>query len=209
MTSSLVLAANGDNFSRIVWIAVIIIWFFSWIMKQVAAAKQAAPSPPRRPPDERLQSEIEVFLRESDVRRDATAIEVVPEEELRRRAKSPGRPAPRQRRPNGAPRQKPPGGRKPAPALEARPQLGGGIQPQLGQEIGSRHIQSNVAANPLASGVAQSVQRHLGVARPASGRPAARRPQHPLAEQLCEPQGALKAIVLSEILKPRRGRASR
>lgn len=89
----------------IVFVVMAILAFISWISRQIAAAREKAPPPPRRSrrnPNDPLRNEVQMFLEEVDAKprnRDDVLIEVVPDDEVVRRQRQ--RPQP-QRRPPGS-----------------------------------------------------------------------------------------------------------
>ena len=99
----------------IVFVVMAILAFISWISRQIAAAREKAPPPTRRPrrnTGDPLRNEVQIFLEEADSkprnREDDVLIEVVPDDEVVRRQRQ--RPS-SQRRPagQGRPAQVPPG----------------------------------------------------------------------------------------------------
>ncbi|QDT54887.1 hypothetical protein Pan44_29260 [Caulifigura coniformis] len=235
MRIPIVLAANLET---LIGVAFLVISLISWMTNYLnARAKPNAPNRggrPVRPRSERIQSEIEQFMREQVRQKDGdapTAARPQPE---------PARPAPAktlpQRRP-ATPRG--PAARKPAEPLQRQPinqssQSPASIRP--GDDISHRrsvateglgqglrdHLKSAMvervqseSQSHLRSGVAAEVTRHLGIfgaATPPAGVQAGRAPEQSLIADLQSRDGMRRALIAQMILERptarRRGRFS-
>jgi len=237
MRIPIVLAANLET---LIGVAFLVISLISWMTNYLnARAKPNAPNRggrPVRPRSERIQSEIEQFMREQVRQKDGDAPPAA------RPQPEPQRPVPQkmlpQRRPaqsrGPAPR---PAARKPAEPLQRQPinqssQSSAMVRPGddithrksvategLGQALRD-HLKSAMvervqseSQSHLGSGVSAEVTRHLGtfgVTTPAPGVQAARAPEPSLIADLQSRDGMRRALIAQMILERptarRRGR---
>ena len=197
-----------------------------WIMNY-ANQKQAQQPPVHRPPrprpqragDDRLQSEIDVFLEEVRGGRRKLGEEPARPVEAPRPAQRPERRAPRpieQRHlePKVAPRVEPTVAKRKRPAAaEDRPR----IRQRITEQISADRIEAH--ASHVGRGVDAAVQSHLGLftatdapapapgSAAASAAPAATSLAQRVRAMLREPEGVRQAVLISEILaRPRPGR---
>lgn len=203
-----------------IFLAFIVISIISWIMNQVKANQppqaQRRPQPAPRPRNDRIQQEIDQFLKEASGRRpppqrgevlDADDIEIV------------SSPSPSRRSP---PRRTPPAQRPPAPVpAQRRPGedlAGRHLAPTAPQATPRSRMDERVAAQSalhLPHSVDQSVAKNLGVfaaeASTSSGSQAHlgtriswHSPAATLLTALRSPGGVQQAVMMQELLqKPR------
>jgi hypothetical protein len=211
----------------------VILGFLGWIMNLTSnknAPPPAAPARPRQPVqgrpqnrDERIQSEIDIFLQEVGGRKPrprtveappgAIEIEEPPPRPVRRPAERPVR------RPVAEPV------RTTAPAAPVvappRPEhrigssdLGTTIREQVARHIDTTRVDPSTKQH-LSSVVERAVEHHLGTLGQkeaaqlaAAVEVAAKAPEglHPVVGLLRDPKGVRNAILISEVLGPPRGR---
>ncbi len=210
---------------EVIYAVIIIIGFLSWLMQTITGQNKRAGAGgrPRQPPrqrDDRLQSEIDVFLQEVSGKKsqpDEVEIEIVPEQERRPRrvVKQKRRQRPQKARRSEKRKEQPrnrPGSKiaqRKGPGSEHfgeevsdhAEQLGGDVRSHLQEYMGDR--------------VDESVETHLGSRRPAPEVVDLQLPGISLAKAreiitlLRDPAGVRQAIILSEILSPPKGLRSR
>ncbi|MBX3442833.1 MAG: hypothetical protein KF774_10525 [Planctomyces sp.] len=208
----------ADALGTLLTVAFIVITIIGWIINAVNA--QAKPQAQNRgsrqatPRSERVQSEIDQFLRDQGSRRASqTATQTPSRAETPARSSGPRRaparpqPAPQARRSSRAPAQS----QQPAPQPERAPRRAVANE-TLGQAIG-QHVreamQDRVSAEVqqhLQHAVDASVSQHLGAigAQPASAQPTSAALLRSLMTDLRSPEGFRKAFVMKEILdRPR------
>jgi cell division protein FtsN len=217
-----ILAADASTYITLIFV---ILGFLGWIMNLTSNKNAPPPARPRqpdaggRPPnrDERIQSEIDIFLQEVGGRKPKR-----PEPARERAVEQPAPPArrPVARRPVAeAPRTADP------PRLEppARPahrvgsgELGTGVREHLARQI--ELDRAELATKQPLSTVAERIsQHHLGSLGQKEAAPAATVPEVaaatlqaalPLHRLLRDPNGLRNAVLISEILGPPRGKAT-
>jgi hypothetical protein len=207
----------------IIGVVVVAFWFLSWLIKLVSGQNQKTPPvgnrprPPVRPRDERLQNEIDVFIKEVGPKKPARPPQPTPE----RRA-APVQAAARKKKepqtqaaplPPSPPAQKRvrPGQQIASRQAPVSGDLGKGVKQHLQQYMAekiSREVEAHLQHN-----INKSVSQHLGpdtttgqvaqpapilneVAQPVGGRAAS------LAELFRNPSNLRQAIVVNLILSP-------
>ena len=217
-----------DNFIPILFV---VIAFASWIFNLLSQNKakgrvDAGPKQPVGPPrDRRIQSEIDVFLKEigggrkiENAQDDEIFIEIVPEEERAGRQRPRRSIQQRQRSPQPQPVTETP---QAEPSIHQLPgsdiaERKGPGSSGLGRNVRkhvSEHMREGMVAEHvqehLAHDVNKSVRQHLGT----SGRDQKTQQQvdhspkksHAIVRLLHDPSGMRQAILLSEILSPPKG----
>ena len=212
----------------------VILGFLGWIMNLTSnknAPPPAAPARPRQPVqgrpqnrDERIQSEIDIFLQEVGGRKprprteqaSPAAIEIEeppPRRPVRRPPERPVRRMAEPIRPSGPPPTEVP----PRPEQGARSNdLGTTIREQVARHIETTRV-DHATKQQLSNVVERAVEHHLGTLvqkeaaqLAAAVEVAARTPEgvHPVVGLLRDPKGVRNAVLISEILGPPRGRRS-
>jgi hypothetical protein len=210
------------DFKLVIFMAFIAISIISWIIKQVNENQRPQPAPRRpqaapRPRNDRIQQEIDQFLKEAAQRRappgrgdvlDADDIEIV-----------------------SAPARRPPPMRRapPAPRPQRQPQAAPAAPRRPGEELAGRHLtaSSGLGPQPAASSrqrmderlaaqasqhlphaVDHAVSQHLGVfaadtssAAGGGSRSTGRIPAAALLQALRSPGGVQQAVMMQEILQ--------
>jgi hypothetical protein len=216
----------------VIFMAFIAISVISWIIKQVNENKKPQPAPRRpqaapRPRNDRIQQEIDQFLKDAANRRapqpradvlDVDDIEIVSPPPMARRPPPPRRPQPST---PAAPRRVPPAQASPGSPRRPGQELAGRhitTAPTLGQQAGAASRQrmdervTAQAAQHLPHAVDQSVSQHLGVfaagTPPVAGagsqgaaRDVARTAAASLLLALRSPAGVRQAVIMQEILQ--------
>jgi hypothetical protein len=216
----------ADAVGQAITVAFVVISLIGWIINLVnAQAKPAAPNrgnKPARPRSERVQSEIEQFMRDQAERRKGA------EQQPQARPPEPKRPAPRRTAPQPARAQRQP--QRVAPAPEPKPARPGESIAER-KSIGSRdlgkglreHVRTTMqervqsgASQHLTHSIDQSVSQHLGTfSGQASKAEAAPHETRILAAGdilalLRTREGMRQAFILNEILqRPKLGKRSR
>lgn len=226
-----ILAADASTYITLIFV---ILGFLGWIMNLTSnknAPPPAAPARPRQPQpgraqnrDERIQSEIDVFLQEVGGKKARPRSEPPPrvvevEEPPRRRVprRAPERTV---RRPAAEPVRAPappPSRAEPAPRTEHRvgsSDLGATVREQVSRYIETARV-DQTTKQQLSSVIDRAVEHHLGTLGQreaaqlaAAVDVAANVPAgvHPVVGLLRDPTGVRNAILVSEVLGPPRGR---
>jgi len=200
MSAPLVIA--DIEIGQLIGLAVVVISFLSWFVKQLKGGDApGGQAPPARPPaDKPLRSEIEVFLKE-----------LTKGEEPKRRPQQPPqrKPAPAKAKTEKARKPRPPepapqsGSRKrPGSQLEqkhlATSQLGQGLRSHLNEYMTQDRVTAE-AQQFIGDRVDQAVEKDLGqmtaAAIPRS------KSQHPLLALLAQPGGVRQALIMNELLQ--------
>jgi hypothetical protein len=217
----LLAADPGTIIGLIVGALTLLGWIMNYANQKQAQQPVQRPQRPRpqRPADDRLQSEIDIFLEEVRGGRRKLG------EEPARSAPAGPRPAQRTERAAARPVEQRHLEPKLAPRVEPRvakrkrpgtPEDRSRVRPRVTEHISTDRIEAH--AGQLGRGIEAAVQSHLGLlaaAQPAPAAPeaAAATPAGQSAAQrirtmLREPEGVRQAVLISEILsRPRRGRS--
>lgn len=187
------------NIETVITVAILIISFLGWLVNlanEKAKPPQAGPAGPRpRPREQKMRNEIDIFLREVGAGRkneDEVAVEVVPEDEIRRR------------QPLADSRASLSDARESNLGEIGRPvlsDLGSGVRDHLSEHQAERVEQ--LVRQDLAPRVEPAVA--LGLARSAGAaaeRGEGRLRRQNIVELLHDPVGVRQAILVSEILSP-------
>lgn len=214
------------DFGFVIFLAFAAISVFSWIIKQVNVNKRPQPAPRRpqpvaaaRPRNDRIQQEIDQFLKEAANRRapqgrgdvlDADDIEIVSPPAAARRPPPSRRPATAAaptRRPAQPVQAAPPPPRRPGEELAGRhiqnsPGLGQQAVEQSRQRMDERVAAQ--AAQHLPHAVDKGVSQHLGAfaaEAPIVAGSGTRAPAAVLLAALGSPAGVRQAVIMQEILQ--------
>jgi hypothetical protein len=188
---------------QLFWLAIIVISFLSWVVKQLKGG-DAAVQPQRRPPaDKPLRSEIEVFLKELTKGEQEPPRKPAPPPPRKQPASAKAKPEkPRKARP-GTPPSKPvsnPPKRGSRLSEQHLPttQLGQGVRAHLTGYMASDRVTAE-AQEFIGHRIEDAVQSDLG--QSGMTLPLGSRTPHPLLALMSQPGGMRQALVLNEILQ--------
>jgi len=207
------------DFDSIIGILFVVFWIVAWVLKLVASHAQKGPpatvrpKPANRGGDDRLQEEIDIFIKEVNPkktsRRPPAAQPPVPVKANRSR-KPPLKSATESGVPAAESKRSKPGQSISQRHIPTGEKLGEGVQQHLQQHMRERVARE--AAVFVGDSVDQSVEQHLGqptapglgnlAAAPTPGAPK----PHRLVESLRNPASLRQGMVLSLILGPPPGR---
>jgi len=194
----LLLLADLD-LHQLFWLAVVVISFLSWLVKQLKGDGAAQP-PAGRPADKPLRSEIEVFLKE--------LTKGQPEPVRKPPAPPPRKPATVAKAKSDKPRKarpaEPPSTGRPKPGSRlveqhlATSQLGQGVRAHVTGYMTPDRVTAE-AQQFIGHRIDAAVQSDLGQ----GGTPSqfGGRPPHPFLALMSQPGGMRQALVLNEILQ--------
>lgn len=223
-----VLAADASTYITLIFV---ILGFLGWIMNLTSnknAPPPAAPARPRQPlprpqnRDERIQSEIDIFLQEVGGRKPKPRVQEITEPLVEEPPRPTRRLADRAPKTPSESARTPPSPRPEPARQEKRPErrvgsgdLGSTVREHVAQYIETARIDQSVKQH-LSHVVDRAVETHLGslgqqeaAQLAAAVDVAAKAPagMHPVVGLLRDPNGLRNAVLVSEILGPPRGRS--